>query len=153
MTLDEMMDSPGTVDISDSKPKLPKGRAKGTLVSYGATRDVASDKGIWKIQVCNFLVEGTPYNEEINRPSITPRYELWIAVDENGNLDTGTKPDGSSKNRSMASFFKAFGRSTAGTSFNDLIGCDAEVTLDAEIDNRSQEPTGFVKVTGVYKAA
>lgn len=153
MTLDEMMEKGGDVAISAAKAKLPKGQARATLTQYTGTREVASEKGIWRILGCQFLVEGTPYNEEIGRPSISPRYDLWIAVDEAGNIDTGTKPDGTAKNASMARFFKAFGRETEGTSFNDLIGSDVTAGLDADIDNRTGEPTGYVKVVWVGKAA
>jgi len=149
MKLDDMIDQPGTVAISDAKAALPKGRAKATLTQVSAP--AATKGGMWSIITATFLVEGTPYNEEIGRASITPRYKLFIAVDENGDIDTGNKEDGTAKNASLARFFKAFGRSTEGSSFNDLVGSDCEVTLAPEIDSRSEEPTGFVQVTGVYK--
>jgi hypothetical protein len=76
---------------------------------------------------------------------------------EDGKYDTtkfeeGHKAAGQDKNASMARFFKAFGRSTQGTSWNDLIGTDVTLGFAPEIDNRSGEPTGYLKGTWVGKA-
>jgi hypothetical protein len=160
--LDDLIDVKVEADFQPpperTRKSLPKGKAKATLVEYGAARDVAGKDGqLWAIKPATFLVEGTPYNDENEIPSLRIRYDVWVAMTENGTYDTskfeeGHKSAGQDKNASMARFFKAFGRSTQGTSWNDLVGTDVTLGFAPEIDNRTGEPTGYLKGTWVGKA-
>jgi hypothetical protein len=161
--LDDLIDTKIEADFTPppekSRTALPKGKARATLVEYGAARDVAGKDGqLWAIKPAVFLVEGTPYNDETGRPSLKIRYDVWVAMNDagtsydTGKFEEGHKAAGQDKNASMARFFKAFGRSTQGTSWNDLVGTDVTLGFAPEIDNRTDEPTGYLKGTWVGKA-
>jgi hypothetical protein len=74
--LDDLIDSPIEADFTPppekTKKSLPKGKARATLVEYGAARDVVGKESaqIWAIKPAVFLVEGTPYNDEVGVPSL-----------------------------------------------------------------------------------
>jgi hypothetical protein len=160
--LDDLIDTKIEADFQPPPEKvkkaLPKGKAKATLVEYAAARDVVGKESgqIWAIKPAVFLVEGTPYNDEVERPSLRIRFDVWVAMTEDGKYDMGKieggDKAGQDKNASMARFFKAFGRSTQGTSWNDLVGSDCTLGFAPEIDNRTGEPTGYLKGTWVGKA-
>ena len=154
--LDELISTPLTVDIKEpAKKSLPKGRARATLVEYGTAREVVGKASgqLWEILPCTFLVEGQPYNAEVGRESLRIRYNLWVALDDSHQIDTGKKEDGNDKNSSLARFFKAFGRDTMGTSFSDLVGSDVTLGFEPEVDNRTGEQTGYLIGTFVGKAS
>ncbi len=161
-SLDDLMDTPVEADFQPPPDKqrqsLPKGKARATLVEYGPARDVVGkDSGqIWAIKPAVFLIENTAYNEEVGRPTLKIRFDVWVAMNEDGKYDTskyeeGHKNAGQDKNASMARFFKAFGRSVQGTSWNDLIGTEVTLGFAPEVDNRTGEPTGYLKGTWVGK--
>ncbi len=160
--LDDLIDTKIEADFQPPPEKgrtsLPKGKAKATLVEYRAARDVAGKDGsLWAIKTAVFLVEGQPYNDEVNVPSLRIGYDVWVAMTEDGKIDTGKVTEGTfagqDKNARLARFFKAFGRDTAGTSFNDLVGSDVTLGFAPEIDNRTGEPTGYLKGTFVGKSS
>jgi hypothetical protein len=150
--LDDMIDSPIEVEISGANPAPPEGKAKATLTEYGATRAVAGKDGqLYEILPCWFVVEGDQYNTLSGREMLKVKYELWIALDDNGKVDGGLREDGSAKNARMARFFKAFGKPTKGTSFGELLGGQATIGIKPEKD-QNDEPTGYAKVTFVGAA-
>lgn len=150
--LESMLDSPVGKKISGAVPAPPEGKAKATLIEYGAARAVTGKDGqLYEILPANFLVEGEDYNTLSGRPSLRVKYELWVALDDQGAFDDGKREDGSAKNARMARFFKAFGRSTEDTSFADLIGGQVTIGIKPEKD-QNDEPTGYAKVTFVGAA-
>lgn len=148
-TLDDLLDQQIDTEIKDVKYAPPAGKAKATLTEYGAARSVAGKDGqLYEILPAFFVVEGDQYNVLARKESLKVKYELWIAMTEDGKIDTGELPDGTAKNARMARFFKAFGRSTQGSRFNDLIGGQVTIGIKPEMD-QNDEPTGFAKVQWV----
>jgi hypothetical protein len=162
--LDDLIDVKVDVNIEAPEQRerkaLPAGKARATLVEYAASRDVVAEGDIKVIMPAVFLVEGAPYNEEVGIPSLKIRKDVWVAMEVKDGKNVystekypeGHKRAGRDKNEDMARFFKAFGRSTQGTSWNDLIGSDCTLGFAPEVDNRDGKLTGFLKGTWVGKA-
>lgn len=153
--LNDLLDTPIDATVSADGPPIPDGKASATLVAFGDVRPIVSSKDgqEYHIVPAMFEVTGQSYNELVNREVIKVRHDVMVAIDENGKIDQGKRDNGMDKNASMARFFKAFGRDVKGSKWNDLLGGEVTVSLTADKDYQTGEPTGFIRIKSISRKA